>query len=92
MARRRHSDLALGRRTAGHPALLEQDDEHRRPTHRRRHALANAAFDLRRGDRYGRRVDPFGHHGSVAVHLRDTTPEEMRRAVAPMAIGEMKCG
>jgi PhnB protein len=32
------------------------------------------------GDRYGLLVDPFGHRWSVASHLKDMTPEEMRAA------------
>jgi PhnB protein len=32
------------------------------------------------GDRYGQLVDPFGHHWSVATHVRDVSPEEMQRA------------
>jgi PhnB protein len=31
------------------------------------------------GDRYGQLEDPFGHHWSVATHLRDVTPEELER-------------
>jgi PhnB protein len=33
------------------------------------------------GDRYCRLEDPFGHHWSVATHLRDMTMEEMREAM-----------
>ncbi len=29
------------------------------------------------GDRYGRFVDPFGHHWSIASHLEDLTPEQV---------------
>jgi len=36
------------------------------------------------GDRYGKLEDPFGHHWSVATHLRDVTPEEMRKAMQSM--------
>lgn len=32
------------------------------------------------GDRYGKLEDPFGHQWSVATHIRDVNPEEMRRA------------
>jgi uncharacterized glyoxalase superfamily protein PhnB len=32
------------------------------------------------GDRYGKLVDPFGHHWSIATHLRDMTPEEIQQA------------
>jgi uncharacterized glyoxalase superfamily protein PhnB len=38
------------------------------------------------GDRYGKLEDPFGHQWSVATHIRDVNPEEMRRAA------EKACG
>lgn len=37
------------------------------------------------GDRYGKLEDPFGHHWSVATHVRDVTPEEMKQAMAKMS-------
>jgi len=37
------------------------------------------------GDRYGKLEDPFGHHWSVATHVRDVTPEEMKRAMQQMS-------
>ena len=37
------------------------------------------------GDRYGKIEDPFGHHWSVATHVRDVSPEEMKRAMQEMA-------
>jgi uncharacterized glyoxalase superfamily protein PhnB len=37
------------------------------------------------GDRYGKIEDPFGHHWSVATHVRDVTPEEMKQAMQKMA-------
>ena len=36
------------------------------------------------GDRYGKLEDPFGHHWSVATHVRDVTPEEMQKAMQQM--------
>lgn len=36
--------------------------------------------DMFWGDRYGRLEDPFGHQWSVATHVRDVSPEEMREA------------
>jgi PhnB protein len=39
------------------------------------------------GDRYGKLEDPFGHHWSVATHVRDLTPEEMQKAMASMQKG-----
>ena len=34
------------------------------------------------GDRYGSIRDPFGHSWSLATHVRDMTPEEIRKAMA----------
>jgi PhnB protein len=36
--------------------------------------------DMFWGDRYGKLEDPFGHHWSVATHIRDVRPEEMQQA------------
>jgi PhnB protein len=36
--------------------------------------------DMFWGDRYGLVEDPFGHVWSLATHLRDMTPEEIRNA------------
>jgi PhnB protein len=33
--------------------------------------------DLFWGDRYGKLIDPFGHHWSVATHIQDLTPEQI---------------
>lgn len=40
--------------------------------------------DMFWGDRYGKLEDPFGHHWSVATHIRDVGPEEMRQAAQKM--------
>ena len=32
------------------------------------------------GDRYCKLEDPFGHHWSIATHVRDVSPDEMREA------------
>jgi len=40
--------------------------------------------DMFWGDRYGKIEDPFGHYWSVATHIRDVTPEEMKQAMAKM--------
>jgi uncharacterized glyoxalase superfamily protein PhnB len=40
--------------------------------------------DMFWGDRYGTLEDPFGHSWSVATHLRDVSPEEMRQAAQQM--------
>lgn len=34
------------------------------------------------GDRYGKLVDPFGHHWSIAEHLEDLTPEQVAERMA----------
>lgn len=36
------------------------------------------------GDRYGKIEDPFGHHWSVATHVRDVGPEDMKKAMKEM--------
>jgi uncharacterized glyoxalase superfamily protein PhnB len=36
--------------------------------------------DMFWGDRYGQVVDPFGHCWSMATHVRDVSPEEMRKS------------
>lgn len=36
--------------------------------------------DMFWGDRYGVVEDPFGHRWSLATHVRDVTPDEIRRA------------
>ncbi|WP_317205213.1 VOC family protein [Janthinobacterium sp.] len=36
--------------------------------------------DMFWGDRYGVLDDPFGHHWSIATHVRDVSPEEMQKA------------
>ncbi len=40
--------------------------------------------DMFWGDRYCKLEDPFGHHWSVATHLRDVSPEEMQKAMQQM--------
>jgi PhnB protein len=42
------------------------------------------AADMFWGDRYCKLEDPFGHHWSVATHLRDMTAEEMQQAMQKM--------
>ena len=39
------------------------------------------------GDRSGQFEDPFGHRWSVATHVEDISPEEMRRRAADLADG-----
>lgn len=38
--------------------------------------------DMFWGDRYGKVVDPFGHHWSIAEHLEDPRPEQIRERMA----------
>jgi PhnB protein len=40
--------------------------------------------DMFWGDRYGQFEDPFGHRWSIATHVRDVTPGEMREAMQNM--------
>ena len=40
--------------------------------------------DMFWGDRYGKLEDPFGHHWSVATHIRDVSPAEMQQAMQNM--------
>jgi PhnB protein len=42
------------------------------------------------GDRFGKLVDPFGHHWSIATHLEDLTPEQMQERMAA-AFGGPSC-
>jgi uncharacterized glyoxalase superfamily protein PhnB len=46
--------------------------------------------DMFWGDRYGRLVDPFGHHWSIAEHIEDLSPEQMRERMAA-AMSKAKC-
>lgn len=39
-------------------------------------------MDMFWGDRFGKLVDPFGHHWSVATHVEDVPPEEMEERMA----------
>lgn len=36
------------------------------------------------GDRYGVVIDPFGHNWSLATHVKDMTPDEMKTAMQSM--------
>ena len=46
--------------------------------------LTMPAADMFWGDRYAMLSDPFGHLWSVATHVRDVSPEEMRKGAAEM--------
>lgn len=39
------------------------------------------------GDRSGTFVDPFGHVWTIATHVKDVSPKEMKKAAAAMAKG-----
>ena len=43
--------------------------------------LTMPVADMFWGDRYGRLLDPFGHHWSVATHQHDFSPEEIAAAM-----------
>ena len=49
--------------------------------------------DMFWGDRYGKLIDPFGHHWSIAEHLEDLTPQQMkeRMTAAMAAMGKQAC-
>ncbi|MCC2596800.1 VOC family protein [Pusillimonas sp. MFBS29] len=47
--------------------------------------------DMFWGDRYGMLEDPFGHRWSVATHIQDLSPEEIKKASAVM-MTEGGCG
>jgi uncharacterized glyoxalase superfamily protein PhnB len=38
--------------------------------------------DMFWGDRYGKVIDPFGHHWSIAEHVEDLTPEQLQKKMA----------
>jgi PhnB protein len=46
--------------------------------------------DMFWGDRYGKLVDPFGHHWGIATHVEDVTPEQMKERMAAM-FSEQPC-
>jgi uncharacterized glyoxalase superfamily protein PhnB len=52
--------------------------------------VAMPLADMFWGDRYGKLVDPFGHHWSIAEHLEDLTPAQMQERMAA-AMSQGKC-
>jgi uncharacterized glyoxalase superfamily protein PhnB len=40
--------------------------------------------DMFWGDRYGKFIDPFGHHWAMATHKEDVSPEEIEKRVNKM--------
>ena len=49
--------------------------------------VAMPLADMFWGDRFGKLIDPFGHHWSIAEHLEDPTPEQMRERMAAAMAG-----
>ena len=46
------------------------------------------AADMFWDDRYGQIKDPFGHHWSLATHIRDVGPEELMAAAEQACAGQ----
>lgn len=44
------------------------------------------------GDRYGKLVDPFGHHWGVATRVKNLTPEEIAKGAQEFCSGHKECG
>lgn len=44
--------------------------------------LERPATDMFYGDRVGTIIDPFGHKWSIATHIEDVTPKEMKKRMA----------
>jgi uncharacterized glyoxalase superfamily protein PhnB len=44
--------------------------------------VAMPLADMFWGDRFGKLIDPFGHHWSIAEHLEDLTPAQMQERMA----------
>ena len=41
--------------------------------------------DMFWGDRYGQLEDPFGHRWSIATHVKDVSPDDVRQAMKQMS-------
>jgi PhnB protein len=48
--------------------------------------VAHPLQDAFWGDRQGQILDPFGHRGGLAQHIRDVSPEEIARAAGQITI------
>ena len=48
--------------------------------------------DMFWGDRYGKVIDPFGHHWSISEHLEDPTPEQMKERMSAAMAARSKPG
>ena len=54
--------------------------------------VAMPLADMFWGDRFGKLVDPFGHHWSISEHLEDLTPEQMQERMAAAMSSKSGCG
>ncbi len=43
------------------------------------------------GDRFGQVSDPYGHKWGISMHVKDSTPEEMKEAMEQWQKKEMAC-
>jgi PhnB protein len=50
--------------------------------------VAMPLADMFWGDRFGKLVDPFGHHWSIAQRKEDPTPEQMKERMAAFSGAE----
>jgi uncharacterized glyoxalase superfamily protein PhnB len=69
-----------------HLYVEDVDAAHRRAVD----AGATSLFDptdMFWGDRFAKVQDPYGHHWSIATHVRDVSPDEMRRGMAEFQSG-----
>ncbi|MGA7141001.1 MAG: VOC family protein [Nitrososphaeraceae archaeon] len=44
----------------------------------------NSIMDMFYGDRWGYIKDPFGHLWSIAIHKKDLTPNELKKAAVSL--------
>ncbi|QEH32263.1 hypothetical protein OJF2_07320 [Aquisphaera giovannonii] len=47
--------------------------------------------DMFWGDRYGKLIDPFGHHWGISEHLEDLTPAEIEARMKEAFAGSPSC-
>ncbi|MGA9941588.1 MAG: VOC family protein [Nitrososphaeraceae archaeon] len=46
--------------------------------------VLNSIMDMFYGDRWGYIKDPFGHLWSIAIHKKDLTPNELKKAAVSL--------
>ncbi|MGA7976468.1 MAG: VOC family protein [Nitrososphaeraceae archaeon] len=46
--------------------------------------VLNSIMDMFYGDRWGCIKDPFGHLWSIAIHKKDLTPNELKKAAVSL--------